>query len=392
MDAKTDEPNAKVEGPAEAVPVAKNLSYAPARPAKAKRRHFWLVFSFLISVLVPCATSIGYLYFIANDQYGSTLAFSVRSEEPRSPLELLGGGLGQLSTGASADSDILYEFIQSQKMVENIQTSIDLKAKFSRFPGDRFFSFNPDGPIEDLVDYWRWMVVISYDSSTQLAEIVVKAFTPEDAQQIAQEIQRESTKLINALNVTARRDATVYAKEELARAVDRLKIARAELTQFRTSNQMIDPSVDLQGQMGLLSHLEEQLAAALIDADLLVGVASSADPRLTQASRRIEVIKDRIAAERTNMAGANGQGDGTLSTLVGEFERLMVEQKFSEETYLAALVAYDSAVSTAQRQSRYLAAHIEPTLAESAKYPQREMLSALIVVFAFLSWAILVLI
>jgi capsular polysaccharide transport system permease protein len=362
-----------------------------AGPARTKKRHTLLILNFIICVMLPAALGFGYLYLAAKDQFGSTLAFSIRSEEHKSPLGLL-GGLGQLSTSSSADSDILYEYIQSQKLVENIDKNINLRGLYSKAKEDPVFSFDTNGSIEDLLDYWGRMVDISYDSGTQLTNIIVKAFSPEDAQLIAQEIQKESTSLINQLNLIARNDATRYAKQELDISAQKLKEARGELTRFRTTTQIIDPSANLQGQMGLLNQLEGQLAEALITGDLLIETTSSSDPRLLHADRKIEVIRNRIDAERERLAGVNGQGEGTLSTLVGDFERLSVERKFAEETYLLALSTHNTAALEAQRQSLYLAAHIEPTLAETSQYPERGLLGSLFAGFLLFGWAIITLI
>lgn len=372
----------------EIAPTTKRLSTGPTR---AKKRHFMLIFSFLICVLIPSALGFGYLYSIAKDQYGSTLAFSVRSEDFASPLDLL-GGLGKISTSTSADSDILYEYMQSQKLVENIDKNINLRGLYAKAEGDIIFGYDKTGSIEDLLEYWIKMVDISYDSSTRLTEVVIKAFSPEDAQLIAREIQKESTALINQLSLVARKDATRYAKQELDLSAAKLKDARQELTQFRTTTQIIDPLTNLKGQMGLLSQLEQQLAEALISSDLLKDTTSASDPRLLHADRRIDVIQNRINAERDRLAGVNGQGEGTLSTLVGDFERLSVEQKFAEESYLLALSAYNAAVLEAQRQSLYLAAHIEPTLAETSQYPKRGLLGSFFAVFLLFGWSILALI
>ncbi|MCP5093873.1 MAG: sugar transporter [Gammaproteobacteria bacterium] len=365
----------------------------PARLARTRRRHFWLLLSFLLLVVLPTGLSFGYLYQRANDQYGSTLGFAVRSEEYTSPLELI-GGIASLSSGGTNDTDVLYEYIQSQQLVERIDAKIDLRGIFSKAEEDPVFAFRDGGSIEDLLGYWNRMVVISYDGGTQLIEVVAKAFTAADAQAVTKAILAESTELVNRLNLSAREDATRYAKEELDRAVERLKDARAALTEFRSTTQIIDPSTNLAGQMGLVSQLEGQLAAALIEADLLGQTTAESDPRLTQARRKIEVIQDRIAAERTRLAGSGaiGAGEGTLSTLVGDFERLQVDVEFGQEAYLAALSTYDTAVGEAQRQSRYLAAYIEPTLAQSAQYPERLTIGALIGVFFLFSWGLLVLI
>ena len=151
--------------------------------------------------------------------------------------------------------------------------------------------------------------------------------------------------------------------------------------------------------MGLLSVLEQQLAEALIDADLLRETTRPGDPRLAQAERRIGVIEARIEAERRHLGVGGGGGTGAdYATLLSEFERLAVDRQFAEESYTAALAAFDQAQAEARRKSRYLAAHIKPTLAETAQHPKRAMLcfagstdrtlTALIGFFALCAWAI----
>jgi capsular polysaccharide transport system permease protein len=69
-----------------------------------------------------------------------------------------------------------------------------------------------------------------------------------------------------------------------------------------------------------------------------------------------------------------------------------VDREFAETSYTAALAAFDLAQAEARRQSRYLAAHVRPTLAERPQYPQRLTLFAVITLFAFLMWTVLVLV
>jgi len=138
-----------------------------------------------------------------------------------------------------------------------------------------------------------------------------------------------------------------------------------------------------------MNNLQQQLAQALIDLDLLIETSNQSDPRLAQAQRRIEVIRDRILRERGSLArgGEDTLGGQDYPSLIAEFEGLIVEREFADETYLAALAAMDIARDDFARQSRYLATYIRPTLAETAEYPQREMILGLVALFAMLSWA-----
>jgi capsular polysaccharide transport system permease protein len=145
--------------------------------------------------------------------------------------------------------------------------------------------------------------------------------------------------------------------------------------------------------MGLLNTLHNQLATALIEYDLISGTAAPDDPRLVQANRRIQVIEARIGQERQKFGVAgDGPGSTNYAVTVAEFERLNVDREFAERAYAASLSAYDGARAEANRQSRYLAAYIRPTIAEKSEFPQRELLIGLVALFTFLGWSILALI
>jgi capsular polysaccharide transport system permease protein len=371
-----------------------------------KKRHWGLALTFLLMVLGPLAGIIFYLWTYAQDQYISTTGFTVRSQESGGATELL-GGLAQFAGGSTAsDSDILYEFIQSQEMVEVVDARVDLRAHYSApwpdkfwppnaWSGDPAFAIWPDASLEDLISYWRRIVAISYDSGTGLIEIQVLAFDPDMAQIIASEIVRESQDRINALNSQARSDAMGYANADLDEAVDLLKAARGALTKFRTRTKIVDPAADIQARLGVMTNLQQKLAEALIEHDLLLTTSKENDPRLTQAQRRIDVIRDRIIIERQSFTSSNTE-TGALGedypTLISEFEALNVDLSYAQEGYRAALTAREVARDDVARQSRYLATYISPTRPQSSQYPERFIQSALAGMFLLLIWSILALV
>lgn len=365
-----------------------------AQPAKMRRRHWGVIWSFVILVLLPLGGVIGYMSLVAQDQYASTTGFTVRQEESKSATELM-GGLAQLTgAAASPDGDVLYEFIRSQGIVRRIDEQLDLRGYYaSRWSSDPAFALWPDAAIEDLHWFWDRAVRVSYDQGSGLTQLEVLAFDPEMAQRIAQAVVQESQEMVNALNAAARQDAIRYSKADLDDALDRLLLARQALTQFRTRTQIVDLNADLQGRMGVMSTLQQTLAQELIAFDELRQSTRATDPRLTQVQRRIEVIRERIAEERAGIAAAEVRGTGEdYPTLMAEFEGLMVQREFAESAYRAALTAYDAAQANAVRQSRYLATYIPPTLAETARYPKRPLIIGLAALFLMLSWGIIVLI
>lgn len=362
-----------------------------ASRSRLRRRHIALIGSFFIMVLLPVLVAAWYLWARAADQYSSMLGFSVHREDGASTLGLLAGISSFTSTGSTPDTDIIYNYIFSQQVVSEIQGELDLASIWSKPSGDPWYSYDTTGSIEDLLEYWKDMVSVYYDSSTRLMEVRVLAFDPDDAQRIAQAIYEKSGVMINKLNEIANEDAVAFSRKEMEETREKLIIARQEMTAFRNKYQIVDPTLDLQSQSTILSALEQELAQALIDFDLLVGTTAPDDPRMKVLDRRITVIRDRIAAERSKI-GTLGSDEQSMADVVAEYERLTVDREFAEASHTAARAAYEAARAQATRQTRYLAAHVLPTRAETSRFPEREKKLATVAVFLIMLWGVLVLV
>ncbi|MEL7466004.1 MAG: sugar transporter [Pseudomonadota bacterium] len=376
------------------VPEGEKTGPAP-RPARFRLRHFLVAFSFLLIVVAPAVLAIGYLYTKAADQYHSIVSFSVHSEETPS-MDSIFGAFTQSTPNAAADTDILFDFIRSQQIVEDLRTTTDLVTIFNRPEEDPFFTLGEDPSVEELHSYWEWMVSIAYDRGTGIIEAEVRAFTPEDAQAIGAAIVERSGELINTLSQETRLDTIRFAEADLREAENRLKDIRLKLQEFRNQEQIVDPTAALEQRMGLQNALEQQLATQLIERDLLVGVAQPGDSRLVQLDRRIEALYARIDLERAKL-GSGGSGAGSeeqsrMAETFGRYEELLADREFAEQAYSAVLASYEQARADARRKHRYLLNHVGPTRAEEALYPSRWMLSTMIIVALVSIWLIVVMI
>ena len=368
----------------------------PVRPtvtsSNLKRRHTGLFVSMFVLVLLPVVAAAIYLMVFAEDQYASTVGFTIRQEESSGASELM-GGLSRAfgGGGGQGHTDLLFEFVQSQDIVERIWTQFDLVTHYSAtWDRDPAFSIWPEATIEDMVWFWRRMVKVIYDKSSGMLLIEVRARDPQSAQRIAQLIVSESEQMINRLNSVARADSMRLAEEDLEASLNRLREAREALAQFRARTQIVDPQADIQGRMGVMNNLQQQLAIALIDHDLLSQTADANDPRLRQLDRRIEAVRHRIAQERESFTRLDVTFDETdYPRLIAQFESLQVDQAFAEATYQAALTAMDAARSNAARQNLYLANFIQPTIAQRAQYPRTYLLIFLTFLFATMIWGVL---
>ena len=358
---------------------------APARTSLAR------VFGFLVMVLLPIGASAWYLWERAADRYASRAAFSIRSNETSAPLEIF-GAITQLGTSSTMmDGEILYDFIQSQQMLDAVRQRVDLGAIYARAPEDWLFHLDEDHPIEDLLDHWDLMSDVAIDPANGILTVEIRAFAPGDAQTIAEAVLAASTELVNQLSETARIDAVRYAALELDEAESRLRDIRTRLRAFRDLEQEVDPTQNAQAALGLVATLEEDRARAQVQLESMSAVLDQQAPRIVALQRRIRTLDNRISEERTRL-GTGTAPDGSsrpLAAVVGDYEELVVDREFAEQAYTLALATYEQAQAEARRQNRYLAVHIRPTLSEKAEYPDRVVWLITIAALAFAFWSVL---
>jgi capsular polysaccharide transport system permease protein len=366
-----------------------------AKPATTKPRHRLALTSFVLAVVLPTVGAAGYLWGVAADQYASRTAFSVRGAEAQPSLEFL-GAMAPAMGGASADAEIVYEYVRSQRMVEDAAARLPLTEMFNRAADDPVFRLGEGRPIEDLVAYWNWMTDIAYEPISGIVHFEARAFAAEDARAIAQTVLDLSTEVVNALSTRAREDAISVARASVAEAEERLRAVRRDLRAFRDVEQELDPAENARAALGLVAELEADLARARVELDTQVALLGPTSPRVAALRQTIVSLRDRIAAERARIGeGAAGAADGQgrrFADLVAEYEELVVDREFAENVYVAALSSYESAQIDARRQMRFLAPHIHPTLSEEAQHPRRLLLTAGVFLTLCALWATLLLI
>ncbi|HKK37221.1 MAG TPA: hypothetical protein VJ994_13080 [Paracoccaceae bacterium] len=380
---------------------------APASGAARRARRRALVSriavwgSFVALVAAPTAIAGWYLYAKAADQYASEVSFAVRSLDgalPSPVMELFGGG-GDSTTG---DTQMLFEYLQSQPMVERVDDRLALREIYNRPEADPVFALGDAETIEELLDYWNRAVTVSYDSTAGIIDVEVRAFRPGDAKRVAEAVLDESETLINGLSTGARADAVRFAEIDLAEAEQRVRDARLALQSFREAQGTADVAGDITQEMGLIAQLRARRAEIEGDIESRRSVLSSDSPVLEAMERRLAAVDAQIATAEARIADGEidpgGAGSlsatprGTLAEAAGVQERLQVELEFATNMYTSAQSALEAARAEARRQQRYLATHIAPTLSQEPRYPERLFWTVGIFGVALLSWAILLLI
>ncbi len=330
--------------------------------------------SFMLIVVLPSLLVAGYYYLIAADQYVSEAHFSVRSANSSSAaptgfgalLGVVGGG-----TPGSSDGSSVNDYLQSHDAVSQLQREAQLVERFRRPEADLISKLGTDTPTpERLLKYYNGQVSVGSDSETGLTKLVVRSFRPEDSYAIISKLLLMGEARVNDLNTRSYNDAIAASQRQLDSAERAVAEVQARMTSFRQNNSDIDPEGSGKAQIGLVTTLRANLAAARSQLETMGAFIDRSSPQYVALARQVQSLSSRVALESAHLAG----GDGPRSTIadnLGGFEDLRLRQEFAGKRYEAAAAALEQARERAQRQQLYLVRVVGANMPVKSLYPER---------------------
>jgi len=379
---------------AEPIP-SPTVTVTSAAPGAGQRKRWRIIIgSFFVAVVLPTLTIATYFGFFAADQYAAETRFAVRSATTaQAPNDLL--GLISVAPAATvADAYVLIDFVRSRQILDRLQTESDYKAMFSRPEADNWARLDTALPMEKVIPYWRRMVSIGFDTTSQIMTLQIRAFRPDDALHLANAILRQSEQLINDLSARARADAVRMAEQELAQSEARLRLARLALRTFREERQEIDPRKKAEARQQIIETLQGELTTARARLQTMRQQLADNAPTVVYQRSVIKALEKQIDEERSRAATSSSAtaDDSTIGGLIADYEALTIDREFAEKAFVSAMGSLERVRFDAARQQRYLATIVAPSLPQHPLYP-RSLLNTLIVLTGlFCIWGLSVLI
>lgn len=343
--------------------------------------------SFTVVVILPTLIAFVYYYFIASNKFVVEARFSIKGSEMQQ-VDILSGIVGVPSQGGSGtDSYIVQDYIQSLDMLKEVNKELALTDIFNHPEADWISALGRNKAQEEILAYWNKLVTASYDPTTTIVTLKVRAFSPEDAIQLANKILKQSEQLVNHLSEKSRRDDLAFAEAEVIRAEKRVANARLRLNDFRLEAQNLDPTQTASAKMILIGELEAQLANEQAALHELNSYMNTQAPSVITRKNKVQALKSQIQREKSTISRQTDT-NLALSDLFAEYEPLIAERTFAEKAYNSSLLSLEAARMKASKKQRYLATFVEPVLPDRATEPRRGR-SVLTVFFASLvAWAI----
>jgi len=337
------------------------------KAARLTRRHRM----FSVLVVVPVLVSIAYFGLFASDQYLSQASFLVKSPSQQGGQTSTIANLIQ-TTGLSRgqeETNAVLDYVRSRNALEDLQKRIDVRAMFMSPQADRLarypFPLFQDR-FENLFDYYKSKVEVYLDTETGLAVLRVKAFSAADAHAISAGLLSLSEDLVNKLNERAHQQGIVEAERRVSEAEERVRKASADMTRFRNRQSLIDPKLQAAGIQEVVNKLSGQKSDLQARLDRMQKAAPDS-PSIAVLRNQINSLTREIDSQTERMAG----GETAISSKLGDYEYLALEQSFATRMLESANTSFELARVELGKQQFYLQRVVEPNTPDMARYPRR---------------------
>lgn len=351
------------EQPSETEPQKARVIQIPRRKKSTRILAFF-------TIVVPTILGMIYYGLIATDVYVSQAQMTIRSMSGTampsgSILDVIGGVGG--STEAT-DSHVVASYIQSRDLLNKLQAQINLKSKYAIAEADYFSRLDADATAEEFLDYYRTNIVeVYFDEATQITTLTVRAFSPEDAKEIAGLVIKAAENVVNRLSDKARNDAVRFAQKEVRLAEDRLSDIRRQASMFREEKGMFRPE-DIGG---IVVAMETQIAEEKARLAAVESVKKAESSEVLTLKAKIKALEEQVVKERARLANPSDQA---TPDAISQYANLQLQEEFAQNAYAAAITSLEMARAEAQRKHRYLEAFDPPNLPDEAIEPEREMM------------------
>lgn len=342
----------------------------------------------LFGLVLPNTVSLLYYGYFASDQYESETRFTVRSSTPALGKDQLAKVTGMPAAKIAQDTQIVLNFIKSREILDILRDrSIDLKRIFGNDAIDYWSRLPDDATSEELREYWDSMVTTTVSPSSGIVAVSVRAFSPEDAASLVEEIVKASEVVVNQVNDRIWKDVIATAEANLENAKLQLGNARKTVAEARNREGVL--SVDGSSEIisTLIVTIETERLKLQQQYDSQVSIVSPDSPQMRVLQREIQSKEQQIVELKGQLAGTGKErnlADVSLDLSQLELAQSLAEQQFSSSVRTAEQVRFIS-----RQQLLYLDSFLTPRIPDEALYPRRALWIGVILLVSLLSWGTL---
>lgn len=348
----------------------------------------WLLRVFFVVVFMGIAF---YSVFIETERYESKSITLLKDLSKKQAIDLSEILLGQESS-TMQDSKVLELYIRSHEMFAYIDGEYNLTQEYTDDTLDFFQRLYKDSEVpflranqKNILEKYNQNLLALYDDPSGTLELTFIDTDPKMAQNVLKSIIHRSEQIINK-----------FAKENAEIALRFLEKQRKEKRQFfvkaikklidyQNYHHTIDPSLDVERKITILTELETELVKSEVEYATKQKTFNPNSREMKMQKDNIYNIRRSIKKVKQKLSGENKEGE--LNTNVFDFELLKSDMEFSKEVYRQTLINQEAVKIEVAQQSKHLVIVSKPTLADDYTYPNKlwDIFTVFMVLFLFYS-------
>ncbi len=341
-----------------------------------------------LGIVVGIPTLLATIYFglIASDLYVSETRFAIRSAKGGAAVTGIAAVLASPAvSGSGQDSLVVVDYLHSADLLERVQKTLDVRSHFSADSVDVLSRLDDDASAEEMLEYFQKHVDLLHDSTSGVVTVKVKAYDPVMARDIGELIIALSEILVNDMSSRMESDALQAAHAEVDRALEKVRLASNDLTNFRNVNTSLDPASESSALLQMVAGIETRLIEASTELSEKLAFMREDSPAVVSLKNRINALSRQLKLEKGRVVGGDGE---EMSELIEDYQPLVLDQELAQQQYASALSSLELARVEAQRKKQYLVTFIMPSLPDEAIEPERFYKVLTVMILSLLVYAI----
>lgn len=319
-------------------------------------------------VVIPWLIGAFYTCLIEKPVYVSTAKIIVEKDLETNPINISAGIFG----GGTANNEtyLTQEYLTSREMLNNLQGRFDYKTHYQS-PKLDFISRLKNHPSEnELLDYFQKQITATVDTKTNEINLQVKAFNPEIAKKLAQDLIIQAKPFVNRVANSMAYKQFNFAKKQLKLAKKKLLISSQKILEWQNEHGMFDPTESAR----VVSEVMAQLKGKLVEKQTeLIAYSAFMQPnssKIVGLKEEIQAIKIQIKTQTKGLLGKR-EGASKLNEVLKDYEWVQLQLKFAQAEYQGAQGAFDAASISLNKQINSIIEIEKPNLPDEYEYPKR---------------------
>jgi len=316
-----------------------------------------------------------YIAYVESERYESESIVLLKDLSKKQQMNLSELLMGQTNS-TMQDSKVLELYMRSLEMFDDIDGEFNLSSYYRSDALDFMQRYYSDAflPIyratqKNILQQYNKDLQITYDDPSGALTLSFVHTDPATAQQILQRILQKAEEVVNHFakeNAQIALDFIQKQREQKRQAfVDAIK----KLIEYQNAHHTIDPSMDVERQIAILTELETELIKQEVEYATKRKTFNPNSREIIMLKENIQNLRASISKVKQKLAGNSTNSE--LNTNVFAFQLLKNDMEFAKEVYKRTLISREELLAEVAQKSKHLIIIAKPTLPDDYTYPNK---------------------